>query len=47
MSGVHGNISHAMRENYAEYGVDEVSDVSSFAKIKDGRSGETLSGFRE
>ncbi|GFZ48803.1 hypothetical protein JCM24511_06552 [Saitozyma sp. JCM 24511] len=23
MSGVHGNISHAMRDNYAEFGVDE------------------------
>lgn len=24
MNNVHGNISHAMRDNYNEYGVDEV-----------------------
>jgi hypothetical protein len=45
MSGVHGNISHAMRDNYAEFGVDEVSDVCSFAMIKDRRSSETICGI--
>lgn len=27
MEAVHGNLSHAMRDNYNEHGVDEVSII--------------------